>query len=201
MLDDYAFTVSAFIDLYQATFDEKWLYRAKELTNYALLHFFDNSSGMFYYTSDDHSDLIARKMEITDNVIPSSNSEMAINLYLLGNYFDNELFILKARQMINNVQKDIPGNVYSCSNWGILGIHFIHPLYEVAIVGPDWDSIRKTIDKSYLPDAIFLGGRNEGTLSLLENKLVPGQTTIYVCVDRTCKIPVTRAEEALQQMQ
>lgn len=94
MLDDYAFTVSAFIDLYQATFDEKWLYRAKELTDYALLHFFDNSSGMFYYTSDDHSDLIARKMEITDNVIPSSNSEMAMNLYLLGNYFDNELFIL-----------------------------------------------------------------------------------------------------------
>ena len=94
MLDDYAFTVSAFIDLYQARFDEKWLYRAKELTDYALLHFFDNSSGMFYYTSDDHSDLIARKMEITDNVIPSSNSEMAMNLYLLGNYFDNELFIL-----------------------------------------------------------------------------------------------------------
>jgi uncharacterized protein len=201
MLDDYAITVSAYIDLYQATFDENWLYGAKELTDYALQHFFDNSSGVFYYTSDDHSDLIARKMEITDNVIPSSNSEMAMNLYLLGNYFDNELFILKARQMLNSVQKDMLENIYSYSNWGILGIHFIHPLCEVAIVGPDWDSIRKTIDNSYFPDAIFLGGRNEGTLTLLENKLVPGQTTIYVCVDKVCKIPVTKAEDALRQME
>ena len=200
MLDDYAFTASAFISLYQATFDEKWLYRAKELTDYALLHFFDNPSGMFFYTSDDHSDLIARKMEIADNVIPSSNSEMAMNLYLLGKYFDNESYTLKAREMLNSVQKDLPGNIYYYSNWGILGIHFIHPLHEVAIVGEDWDSIRKTIDNSYLPDAIFLGGRDEGTLSLLKNKLVPGKTTIYVCVDRACKIPVNTAEEALRQI-
>ena len=201
MLDDYAFTASAFIGLYQATFDEKWLYRAKELTDYALLHFFDNSSGMFYYTSDDHSNLIARKMEIADNVIPSSNSEMAINLYLLGKYFDNEYYILKAREMLNVVQKDMAGNIFYYSNWGKLGIHFIYPLYEVAIVGGDWDSIRNTIDNSYLPDAIFLGGRDEGTLSLLRNKLVPGKTTICVCVDKACKIPVSTAEEALRQIE
>jgi uncharacterized protein len=156
---------------------------------------------MFYYTSDDHSDLIARKMEIADNVIPSSNSEMAMNLYLLGKYFDNEYYIQKAREMLNGVHKDMAGNIFYYSNWGILGIHFIHPLYEVAIVGEDWDSIRNTIDNSYLPDAIFLGGPDEGTLSLLRNKLVPGTTTIYVCVDRSCKIPVNTAEEALRQIE
>ncbi len=201
MLDDYAFTASAFIGLYQATFDEKWLYRAKELTDYALLHFFDKSSGMFYYTSDDHSDLIARKMEIADNVIPSSNSEMAMNLYLLGKYFDSEFYILKARHMLNCVEKDLPGNIYYYANWGILGIHFIHPLCEVAIVGREWDSLRKTIGNSYLPDSIFLGGPDEGTLSLLRNKLVPGKTTVYVCVDKACKLPVNTAEEALRQIE
>jgi uncharacterized protein YyaL (SSP411 family) len=56
------------------------------------------------------------------------------------------------------------------------------------------------MDRNYLPDAIFLGGKNEGTLKLLENKLVSGQTTIYVCVDKTCKIPVTESEDALRQM-
>ena len=56
------------------------------------------------------------------------------------------------------------------------------------------------MDNNYLPDAIFLGGKNEGTLNLLEDKLVSGQTTIYVCVDKTCKIPVTESEDALQQM-
>ncbi|MDF1559598.1 MAG: thioredoxin domain-containing protein [Bacteroidales bacterium] len=200
MLDDYAFTVSAFIDLYQATFDEKWLYRAKELAEYTIQHFSDSASGMFWYTSDDHSELIARKMEITDNVIPSSNSEMAMNLYLLGMFFDNEAYTMRARQMLKNVNEDMTGNIFSYANWGRLGIHSVRPLYEVAIVGPDWDAVRKTMDNSYLPDAIFLGGRNEGTLSLLRNKLVPGQTTIYVCADKTCRIPVTDAEQALKQM-
>ena len=200
MLDDYAFTISAFIGLYQATFDENWLYKANDLADYTKVHFFDPSSGMFYYTSDNHSDLIARKMEISDNVIPSSNSEMAKNLFLLGKYFDNEPYIQKAQQMLNNVQSNIGQNIYSYSNWGLLGIHFIKPLYEVAIIGSEWDHIRKSMDRYYLPDAIFLGGRNEGTLSLLENKMVSGQTTIYVCVDKTCKIPVSEAEKALQQM-
>ena len=78
-----------------------------------------------------------------------------------------------------------------------MGIHFIKPIYEVAIVGTDWDMIRKSLDKNYLPDAIFLGGKDEGTLNLLENKLVPGQTTIYVCVDKTCKIPVYDVRKSL----
>ncbi len=73
-------------------------------------------------------------------------------------------------------------------------------MYEVAIVGSDWDTIRKMLDKNYLPDAIYLGGKNEGTLNLLKNKQVPGQTTIYVCVDKACKIPVTEAEKALVQI-
>ncbi len=200
MLDDYAFTISAFIDLYQATFDEKWLYKAKDLTEYSILHFFDTSSGMFYYTPDNHSDLIVRKMEITDNVIPSSNSEMAMVLFLLGNYFNNESYIQKASQMLINVQKDLHQNIFSYSNWGLLAIHLIKPIYEVAIVGPDWEHIRTTMDSKYLPDAIFLGGKNEGTLNLLENKLVPGQTTIYVCIDKACKIPVTDIIMALKQL-
>ena len=36
LLDDYSFTISAFIDLYQATFDEKWLYKANDLTDYSI---------------------------------------------------------------------------------------------------------------------------------------------------------------------
>ncbi len=156
MLDDYAFTVSAFIDLYQATFDEKWLYKAKELTEYTMGHFTDNPSGMFWYTSNDHSELIARKMEITDNVIPSSNSEMALNLYLLSIFFDNEPYMVRARQMLKNVNDDMMGNISSYANWGRLGIHFVRPLFEVAITGQDCDSIRKTMDRSYLPMQYFL---------------------------------------------
>jgi uncharacterized protein YyaL (SSP411 family) len=200
LLDDYSYTISAFIELYQVTFDEKWLYKARDIAEYSIEHFFDPVSGMFYYTHNRHSDLIARKMEISDNVIPSSNSEMAKNLFFLGHFFYNDEFVQKSRQMLNNVQKDLLQNINYYSNWGILGIHFIKPLFEVAIIGKDWDRIRSELHKNYLPDAIIMGGENEGTLMLLENKLVTHQTTIYVCQNKACKIPVTKVSDALKQI-
>ena len=50
-LDDYAFVISVLTELYQATFDEKWLNKANELTEYTIEHFFDTANGMFFYTA------------------------------------------------------------------------------------------------------------------------------------------------------
>ena len=200
LLDDYAFTISAFIELYQATFDEKWLIEADKISAYTLEHFFDATSGMFFYTHNQHSNLISRKMEVADNVIPASNSEMAKNLFVLGQYFYKDDYISKAKQMLVNVKDLLQKNVAYYSNWGSLEIAFVAPPYEVAIVGNQYNKIRKNMDEKYLPNVLLSGGGNEGTLKLLENKLVQGQTTIYVCRDKSCKRPVTEVSKALEQL-
>lgn len=199
-LDDYAFTIEAFISLYQATFDEKWLSEARQLTEYTLTHFYDPNSGMFYYTSDLDPDLIARKMEVTDNVIPSSNSQMAKNLFVLGQYFYNDAYIQMSKTMLNNVKQNaIKGGAYY-ANWNILMAWFASEPYEVAIVGKDFEAKRKEFDTHYFPNVFLSGGKNEGTLSLLEHKLLKGQTTIYVCQNKACQLPVTEVNEALKQI-
>ena len=66
-LDDYSFVIEALIGLYEATFEEKWLQEAELLCDYAIGHFFNKDNGMFYYTSDQDPELIARKMELSDN--------------------------------------------------------------------------------------------------------------------------------------
>ena len=200
LLDDYAFTIEAFIELYQATFDEKWLTEANTITGHVLEHFFDPESKMFFYTHNQYAGLISRKMELSDNVIPSSNSAMAKNLFLLGHFYNNDAYICKARQMLVNVADEVQRNIYFYSNWGIVQALFSSRLYEVAILGDDFNNIRKQFDEYYLPDAILLGGRTAGSLALLENKLVAGQTTIYVCRDKTCKLPVTEADKAMEQI-
>ena len=199
-LDDYAFTISAFIELYQATFDEKWLIQAYKIASYALEHFFDAKSGMFFYTHNEHSNLISRKMEVADNVIPASNSEMAKNLFVLGHYFYNDDYISKARQMLVNVKDDVRKNVSFYSNWGSLETAFVAPTYEVAIVGNEYSDMKQKVDENYFPNVLLCGGRQEGTLKLLENKLVKGQTTIYVCQNKSCKLPVTEVSKALEQL-
>ena len=200
LLDDYAFTIAAFIELYQATFDEKWLTEADKLTVYTLQHFFDNESKMFFYTHNQYADLIARKMELSDNVIPSSNSEMAKNLFLLGHFLYKGDYISKAKQMLINVEADVQRNIYFYANWGMLQALFTSPLYEVAIMGDDFAEKRKQFDEHYLPNAILLGGNTASKLALLENKQVAGETLIYVCRDKSCELPVVEVEEALGQI-
>lgn len=200
LLDDYAFTIAAFIELYQATSNENWLTEADKLVNYTLEHFFDKQSKMFFYTHDQYADLIARKMELSDNVIPSSNSEMAKNLFLLGHFLSKEDYISKAKQMLINVEADVHRNIYFYANWGIVQALFTSPLYEVAIMGEDYADKRKQFDEHYLPNVIFLGSKTESSLDLLEKKLVAGQTAIYVCRDKACELPVTEVQQALQQI-
>lgn len=199
-LDDYALTAEAFITLYQVTFEEDWLYTAKDLIDYSIVHFFDTDSGMFFYTSDIDPPLVARKMETSDNVIPASNSIIAKDLYLLGLYFYNKDYLDKARQMLSNMYPSIKDGDQTSfySNWCSLLEMIVHPPYEVAIVGEEYAQLQKDWQSKYIPNAILLGGKKEGTLALLESKLQEDQTLIYVCQNKVCKFPVEEVADALK---
>ncbi|MDZ7740700.1 MAG: thioredoxin domain-containing protein [Bacteroidota bacterium] len=199
-LDDYALSVQAFIALYQATFDEHWLLLAKKLNEYVIKHFHDPESGMFYYTSDEDDELVVRKMELSDNVIPASNSVMAQNLYLLGELFGKEEDIRMSDKMLSNMVQEFQKNPAFYANWGSLMLKRLHPFHEVAIVGPKAPGKRREIDEYFLPNAIMLGGRQEGSLPLLKGKLQAGKTMIYDCVEKTCKMPIVDAGKVIDQL-
>ena len=125
---------------------------------------------------------------------------MAKNLYVLGKYFYNNEYIHMSKKMLNNVRESaLKGGAYF-ANWDILMSWFAAPPSEVAIMGPDYELIRKEFNTHYLPRVLFSGGNSEGRLSLLEGKLIEGQTTIYVCQDRVCKLPVNEVAKALGQI-
>jgi len=85
------------------------------------------------------------------------------------------------------------------ANWGrLLGIMAYEP-FEVAIMGDNAISKNLAMQKEYLPTSIFMGGETENLL-LLENKLVNGETRVYVCKNRVCKLPVTEVRRALEQI-
>jgi uncharacterized protein YyaL (SSP411 family) len=199
-LDDYAFMINSLINYYQVSFDESYLQKANSLTSYVEQHFLNKTSGLFFYTDDQYSNLIARKMEVSDNVIPSSNSEMAKNLLLLSLYFENKKYGDQSVQMVKNVADGIEKSIDFYSNWAQVLAMEVRPPFEVAIVGKDWEQKLSHLQSSYLPNSIFIGGENEGSLPLLEDKLVKGKTTIYVCENKTCKRPVEQVSEALKQM-
>ncbi len=199
-LDDYALTIDAFIALYQATFDEKWLSKANDLMAYVQEHFYNAETTMYNYTSSIDPPLIAKKSEYADNVIPGSNSITARNLYNLGTLLYKPAYLEKSTQMLKNMVSQIsttemPGFY---SNWLQLYLDKANPPYEIAILGDDALAKRKELHTHYLGNAFLLGGKTEGSLALLKDKLQEDETYIYVCQNKVCKLPVTEVEKALE---
>jgi uncharacterized protein YyaL (SSP411 family) len=200
-LDDYALLAQAFIQLYQVTFDIQWLQRARSLTDYALRHFQDPKTGMFYYTSDGSGDLIARKMELTDHVIPSSNSILCGVLFHLGEFYQEPSYSVQSRIMLNHILQGQEGSeTLFYANWmKQAGWHAYQP-YEVAVLGDRAGYVSKQLQENYIPLAIFMGGMEEN-LPLLENKYVDGKTIIYVCRNRVCRLPVEDVVRAMELLE
>ncbi|GHA73093.1 thioredoxin domain-containing protein [Pontibacter akesuensis] len=202
-LEDYALLARAFIRLYEVTFQEKWLQEAKRLTDYALENFFDRTEGMFFFTDQRSEKLIARKKEIFDNVVPASNSVMATNLHFLGLYFDDERYMALSDEMLAKVKDLLLKEPSHLSNWASLYFHKLTPTAEVTIVGPEAPELRAELSAFYLPNMILIGSETgEGSsIPLLEDKVaINGKTTIYVCFNKTCQLPVHTAAEALEQL-
>jgi uncharacterized protein YyaL (SSP411 family) len=196
--EDYATIIQAYISLYEVTLDEKWLTTSTELMEYLFANFFNEKNGMFHFTSKEDENLIARKYEVIDGVIPASNSLIANSLFKLGHYYSNNKYLKTAEQMLNNIKEDVKNSPGNYSNWLHLMINFTKPFYEVVVAGNEALEVNKSLIKKYTPNILIAGTSEENnTVPLLNYKFNEDETFIYVCVNGTCKKPEVNLEKAL----
>ncbi|PHR70437.1 MAG: thioredoxin domain-containing protein [Lutibacter sp.] len=199
-LEDYSTVIDAFIALYEVTLDEKWLQTSKRLADYSFDHFYDDKSHLFFFTSDEDTGLIARKMEIHDNVIPASNSIMARNLLKLGHYYSNMHYAKTSKEMLNNIKADIAKYPTSYSNWLQLMSDNVGEYYEVAISGKNAHKKLTEFNQHYIPNKLIAGATKESKLPLMEGRYNDDETFIYICVDGACQLPQTEVVKSLEQL-
>ncbi len=196
-LEDYASVIEAFIALYEVTLDEQWITHAKELADYTFTNFFDEEKSMFYFTSKMDKKLVTRNFEYRDNVIPASNSIMAKTLFLLSHHFDENKFRTTAKQMLSNVKPELERYPNGFSNWFDLLANYQKKYYEVVVVGDQAEVKVSEINKLYLPNKLIAGSFTDKKSPLLKFRYVDGETLIYVCVNNTCKMPVSETNKVL----
>lgn len=199
-LDDYAFYILALTKYYQATFDETALDRAVNFTRAALTQFFDPGEQYFFYTSGDAEKLIARKKEVFDNVIPSSNAVMAQNLHWLGTIMNMPEWTDLSRSLVSPLESLISSEPSYMSQWAIAMTEHQRGLKEVVLAGHA-DTLRKRLQQHFLPFAAVLQAVPESMIPLVADKLpVNERDTIFVCHDRVCQLPVHDVAQALEQI-
>lgn len=198
-LEDYALTAEAFVSLYEATLEEKWLLYAKQLTDYCLENFYNEKQQFFAYTSFRDEQLIAAHFETEDNVIPASNSVMANVLYKLSILFDNAYYEKVALQMLYLI---IPNLDYpsAFSNWLNLWLELSNKNKELAVCGKNAVENIKKINSHYLPHLIIAGCTTESTIPFLTNRFVQDEELFYICQNKACGLPKNTIEETLNDL-
>lgn len=200
-LEDYAAVIQGLLDVYRIDFDEKWIHTARNLSDKAIEQFWDTKEKFFFFHSDAEETLIANKKEIFDNVIPASNSIMARNLIRLGHIFPLEAYADMGKQMLSAVAPLLKKEVQYLSNWAISYAHLALPYVEVAVTGSNANAAAQELLKAWNPNlSVFALEIGTSALSIFEGRAPKEQTTFYVCIGKSCQLPVHTAQEAMKMI-
>jgi len=212
-LEDYAYSVRAFIDLYEAAFDEHWLFAADNLAQEMINQFWDKENSGFYNTGKYHKNLIVRTKSLNDGALPSPTGVALEGLLRLAKFLDRENYFKKVRHTLQAsylFMDRVPQGYLSL----LFSVDFlVHPPKEIAIVGrrgsEDAQKLLRTIHEHYIPNRViaFIDPAQDDAQSLMEKipilsgrKMIEGRATAYVCANYTCQLPMTTAEALLKQL-
>ncbi|KAI9893736.1 MAG: hypothetical protein M1814_005952 [Vezdaea aestivalis] len=105
-VDDYAYLIDAFIELYLATFEEVYLRWADEFQETQIKLFYDRQKGGFFCTVPS-PDLILRLKSGVDAAEASPNGVSARNLYRLSSMLDDEEYGTLAKRTVQAFEAEL----------------------------------------------------------------------------------------------
>jgi uncharacterized protein YyaL (SSP411 family) len=127
---------------------------------------------------------------------------MAQNLFWLGNLLELEDYLDKSRQMISKISPMLMKEVQYLTNWGSLYAHYCQPIAEIAIVGQDYLTFSREVQQLFIPNKMVVSALKESSMPILQSrKAINDKTTVYVCFNKSCKLPVHSVKEALEQLE
>ena len=191
-LDDYAITIQSFICLYQIQGDLSYLLYAKRMTSYVFSEFYSETQKLFFYTQKD-AKLIARKIDVDDDVIPSSNSVMAHNLYELGVYFRKDDWLEKSQEMLGKVKDLISKYPSGYLNWMALYFRILKGTKELHVLTENKPNCAEL--SSLLRKRIIISYHKE--IPMTEGYSEKG---IFFCENNTCLPRIESIEALLKQI-
>jgi uncharacterized protein len=206
-LEDHASVALAALAVYELTFDDRWLSRARELGASMTTWFWDEREGVFYDTSSDHETLITRPRDVYDNATPSGTS-LAVELLLRhADLYDDR----DARDRAGRVASTVAAAVarYPLAFGQMLGCvdMLVNGTVELAVVGdPRSDAFRaleRVAAERYVPSLVLAGGaddREPHVALLRDRETVGGEATAYVCRNYACERPATDAATLARQL-
>ena len=201
-LDDYAYFVNALLDLFEVNSDKKYLELALYYANYLIEHFWDSHENNFFFTADNHEQLIIRTKNIYDLSLPSGNSVAAAAFLRLYHLTQEKKFLdisIKIMESLSAMAAENPFGFGQLLN--VMYMHLQKPV-EVTLLNRKDLEIYNYLTKKFLPEFILVTIDNKESLSsLVKYPFFSGKeynntkTTVFVCKDFACSMPLHSISE------
>lgn len=202
-VDDYAFIIWGLLELYEATFDAKYLNYALKLNCQLLNHFWDDKEGGLFFTADDAEELLIRQKEIHDGAIPSGNSVCLSNFLRLARITGDSSLENKATAIINTFSGRIDQMPNAFTQFLAAFDFALGPANEVVIAGDidkkDTKEMLGALRKSFVPNKIVIfrpDGSSPPEIEKIASYIksyqsIGGRATAFVCSNFTCQLPTS----------
>jgi len=204
-LDDYAFLLDALIELLQTRWNTVHLEFAQQIADLLLEHFEDSDNGGFWFTANDHEQLIHRSKPYADEAVPSGNGIAAFSLQRLGFLLGETRYLDAAERTLRAAWRAIDEYPHGhVSLLAALEEYLEHP--EIVVIRGDADEIgrwRDSASKVYAPRRlVFAIDRDDAALpgALADRAAVDAETVAYRCLGTHCEMPVTTWEALAGQL-
>jgi len=208
-LEDYAFSIAAMLDLFEATADRLWLDRAMALDRTLAERFADSENGGFFMTADDHEVLIAREKPMLDGALPSGNAIAMMNLLRLHGLTLEPSYMERAEKGLRMFSTSIEAQPGAFGEMLMALEYYLHPPCQVIIVVPADQNSRRFMHRlrnTFLPGSLSMTVSEDQAAGLARRAplfkgkaAVEGKVTAYVCRNGACRLPATSEEEMLAQ--
>jgi len=211
-LTDYAFLIWGLIELYEATFEIKYLRTAIELNKLQIELFWDKNVGGFYFTPYDGEELLTRQKEIYDGAIPSGNSVAMLNLLRLS-YFTGDSELEEKADILSRVfTEKLKSTPIAYTQFMVAADFVVGPSYSLVVAGnslsQDTNEMIQAINSKYIPNKVFIHRRVEQDPPCIDDLSnfvqffddLDGKATAYVCINKTCKPPTHDIDKMLEYL-
>jgi len=207
-LEDYAYLTDAFVTLYEATFDPRWIREAIRFAETMLARFADEAGG-FYFTADDHERLIARTKDLHDGSVPSGNAMAVTALLRLAALTGRADFRTHADRTLKAYHALMAEHPAAAGQMLIALNFWFGPVDEIAVVGskesPEVEQILSVLRGQFRPNRViaFLdpaSGPPPAEIPLLADRSARGGVAVYVCRNSVCKTPFIGLESIMAEL-
>jgi hypothetical protein len=193
-LDDYAYLLDAVLELQQVRVRADELSFAAELAQVMLTRFHDPQGGGFFFTADDHEQLIVRSKVFADDATPAGNAVAAFALQRLGHLLGRPEWLAAAEGTLRAAWHGLVQRPQAHVAMLAALEELIHPPQIIIIRGAleQIEPWRLQLARLYAPRRLVLAVPADAAdlPAALADKAPRGDAVAYVCTGSVCGAPV-----------